>query len=165
MEYLGGVIGTTPFLQKVVEKVKIWSEEVKKLSFITESEPHAAYASFIHGVSARWTYFAHVIDFRCLSAGSQSFAPLENTIWSKFIPALTGSHQLGDLDQRLLTPLIRLGWLGLLNPTHSLADHYSISVSSCSPLINCFFLLTLSSILCHAWKNNARLNLICHRRD
>ena len=53
MEYLGGVIGTTPFLQKVVEKVKIWSEEVKKLSFITESEPHAAYAAFIHGVSAR----------------------------------------------------------------------------------------------------------------
>ena len=41
MEYLGGVIGTTPFLQNVVEKVKIWSEEVKKLSFITESEPHA----------------------------------------------------------------------------------------------------------------------------
>ena len=67
MDYLGGVIGFTPFLEKLIEKkVKIWSEEVKKLSLIAESEPQAAYAAFIHGVSAKWTYFSCVNDFCCL---------------------------------------------------------------------------------------------------
>ena len=59
-----------------------------KLSSIAESEPQAAYAAFIYGVSAKWTYLYHVIDFCCLLAGPKSFAHWENAIWSRFIPAL-----------------------------------------------------------------------------
>ena len=60
-------------------------------------------------------------------------------LFSKNLFQFEGSHQLGNVDRRLLALPIHLGGLGLVNPTHTLADHYSISVSICLSLINCFF--------------------------
>ena len=80
MEYLGGVVGSASFLEKVIKKkVKIWSKEVEKLSFITD-KTQPMQPLFIC-VSAKWTYFSPVIDFCCLLSGLQSFAPLENVIF------------------------------------------------------------------------------------
>ena len=77
---------------------------------------------------------------------------------------LTGSHQLGDLDRRLLTLPIRLSGLGLLNPTHSLADHYSIFVLICSPLINFFSPeIEFHPLSCSEEQSKTKSNLLLER--
>ena len=167
VEYLGGVIGSASFLEEVIEKkVKIWSEEIERLSIIAESQPHAAYAAFSHGISAKWTYFSRVSDFSRLPSDLQCFAHLENVIRSKFIPALTGSCQPSDLDRNLFALPIRLGGLGLFNPTCPLIDHYSTSASISSPLINCFFYpnIQFDPISCLEEQREIKFSLLSERR-
>ena len=44
--YLGGAIGSTSFIKFFVEsKIKGWVDEIKTLSNIAKSQPHAAYAA------------------------------------------------------------------------------------------------------------------------
>ena len=37
--------------------------EVEKLSKITKTQPHAAYAAFTHGLSSKWNYLLRVTDW------------------------------------------------------------------------------------------------------
>ena len=47
--YLGGAIGTTSFQNQLIDrKVREWAEEIRTLSEIARTEPHAAFAAFIH---------------------------------------------------------------------------------------------------------------------
>ena len=55
-DYLGGAIGTTSFRNQLIEqKVREWVEEIKTLSEISKTEPHAAFAAFTHGLSSGGT--------------------------------------------------------------------------------------------------------------
>ena len=55
--YLGGAMGTVPFIQKYVQrKVEGWVKEVLQLSKIAETQPHIAYAAFTHGLASKWNY-------------------------------------------------------------------------------------------------------------
>ena len=50
--YLGGVIGSEAFEQQFLQqKLQDWISDIKKLSCIAESQPHAAYAAYCHGLS------------------------------------------------------------------------------------------------------------------
>ncbi len=70
--YLGGAIGTTSFQNQLIDrKVREWAEEIKTLSMIARTEPHAAFAAFRHGLSSRWNYFLRVTDLITLSASEQ----------------------------------------------------------------------------------------------
>ena len=90
--YLGGAIGTTSFRNQLIDqKVRKWVEEIKTLSEIAKTEPHAAFAAFTHGLSSRWNYFLWVTDLKSLSATGQ-LQPFENAIRSLFIPTLTGQQ-------------------------------------------------------------------------
>ena len=40
----------------VAEKVRGWSEEVRELSRIVESQPHAVYYVLTHGLSSCWLF-------------------------------------------------------------------------------------------------------------
>ena len=53
--------------QKNSQKVQSW---VSVVSNIAESEPHAAFAGFTHGVSASWNYFARVTNISSLNSSS-----------------------------------------------------------------------------------------------
>ena len=88
--YLGGVIGLSDLLKHLVDrKVQEWVDEIKKLSEITITQPQSAYAAFTRGLSSRWTYLLRITDPTCHSA-YELFQPLEDVIFSSFIPALTG---------------------------------------------------------------------------
>ena len=55
--YLGGALGTSPFVRQYVErKVEYWVNEVENLSKFAETQPYAAYAAFTHRLSANWNY-------------------------------------------------------------------------------------------------------------
>ena len=57
--HLGAAIGNDAFKEKYVrEKVATWVEEVERLTRIAESQPHAAYAAFTHGLASKWTFLA-----------------------------------------------------------------------------------------------------------
>ena len=69
--YLGGVIGSEAFEQQFLQqKVQDWISDLRKLSVIAESQPHAAYSAYSRGLSFRWNYF-----FRVCSLSSCLFQP------------------------------------------------------------------------------------------
>ena len=69
--YLGGVIGSEAFEQQFLQqKLQDWISDIKKLSCIAESQPHAAYSAYCHGLSFRWNYF-----FRVCTSSPSLFQP------------------------------------------------------------------------------------------
>ena len=55
-QHLGAALGTEAFVNGFVNrKVQQWIEEVKHLSAIAHTQPHAAYLAFIRGLSNKWT--------------------------------------------------------------------------------------------------------------
>ena len=54
--HLGAALGTEAFVREFVNnKVQQWVEEVQHLSSIANTQPHAAYSAFTHGLSSRHT--------------------------------------------------------------------------------------------------------------
>jgi hypothetical protein len=103
----------------VKEKVQIWTQEINQLADIAISQPHAAYAGFVHGLSCRWNYLQRTIpDIGHL------FQPLEDAIHQKFIPSLTGRPPCSKLTRSLLALPVRLGGLGLINPTATTNNNF-----------------------------------------
>ena len=52
--YLGGALGSREFELKMLhEKVTHWVSEIEQLSKIGQTQPHAAYAAFTHGLLGR----------------------------------------------------------------------------------------------------------------
>ena len=62
---------------------------MEKLSKFAQTQPHAAYAAFTHGLSSKWNYLLRVTDWGILES-------LEKAIQSHFIPALTGQPPPGE---------------------------------------------------------------------
>ena len=115
--HLGAVIGTEEFKKNYVnEKVTEWVKEVKALSDIAKTEPHAAYAAFTHGIQHRWTFL-----MRTIPNISLLLHPLENSIRQDFIPKLVKSQTLGESERAVLALPPRLGGMGIINPVE-LAD-------------------------------------------
>ena len=93
-------------------KVKEWVKEIKRLSAVASTQPHAAYAAFTHGLSSHWTYISRTIpDIQDL------LHPLETAIHQHLIPALTGREACSVAERDLLALPVRLGGMGLVNPT------------------------------------------------
>ena len=115
--YLGEALGTEEYMQVFMnDKVKQWVDELEQLAVIASSQPHAAHAAFTHGMSSKWTYFA-----RTMPSISQSLQPLESTITTKLIPALTDRPPPNTQTTLFACQIgwhgFRLGGMGLINPT------------------------------------------------
>ena len=110
--YLGVALGTDEYMQAFVsDKVKQWVSELEQLAKIACSQPHAAYAAFTHGMTSKWTYFT-----RTMPNIASNLLPLELTIRTKLIPALTGRPPPNDLERDLLSLPARFGGIALINP-------------------------------------------------
>jgi hypothetical protein len=129
--HLGATIGTQEFKTSYIdEKVTAWCKRLEKLSEIAKSEPHVAYAAYIHGEQHRYTYFA-----RTIADISLNLQPVDEIIENKFIPALFGRN-LTDKERELLSVPIREGGLGLRNIHQQSSLNYHTSRKITSPLIN-----------------------------
>ena len=90
--YLGAALGSSSFVESYVQnKINGWIQEINQLSVIAQSQPHAAYAAFTHGLSHKWSFLS-----RTIPNIDNMFTPLETTIRQKFLPALTGQNQLDN---------------------------------------------------------------------
>ena len=129
--HLGAALGTPSFIASFVnEKVSLWKKELALLSDISVTQPHAAYAAFVHGVVSKWNYLV-----RCIPDLCDSLLPLEEIICTKFLPNLTGQCSFSDLERDLLSLPPRLGGLGVINPATYSSFQFSSSVSITAPLV------------------------------
>ena len=101
---LGAALGTQSFTEVFVSKqVQKWTEEVKQLATIAESQPHAAYAALTHGLVGRWSYLSQTV-----SNITDLLQSLEDAIRHHLIPALTGRMGITDMERDLLALPTRL---------------------------------------------------------
>ena len=122
--HLGAPLGTQEYInQFVLEEISNWLEEMLLLADVAKIQPHAAYAAFTHGYIQNFSYLLRVVPNI-----EHSIQPLEDCIRSQLIPILTGISPPNDSVRDLLGLPVRLGGLGLINPTKLSTLQYSASV-------------------------------------
>ena len=129
--HLGAAIGTSSFVENYVRrKVTGWVHEVERLSSIANTQPHAAYAAFTHGLISKWTYLA-----RTIPGIEDLFQALEDTIRQQFLPSLTGQAAFNDTNRDLMALPVHLGGLGITNPSSQSTSHNNASEKITAPLV------------------------------
>ena len=119
---MGAVIGSESFkLEYVRNKVSKWVRDVEVLSEIAEDEPQAVYSCFTKAISHRWTYVQ-----RTIPNIAALFEPLESAIRHKLLPALTG-RSLSDMERKIFALPVKLGGMGIHNPTVTADNEYTAS--------------------------------------
>lgn len=111
--HLGVPLGCSSYVnQYVSQKVQQWSSELKVLSEICRTQPHAAFAALTHGMSSKWSFLSRTTP--CIS---HQLRVLDDILRTAFIPILTGRPPPNDVDVRLFALPARLGGLGIDVPS------------------------------------------------
>ena len=132
--HMGAVIGSAQFKEAYVsKKVEKWVEDVEALANIAKDEPQAAYSSYTKAISHRWTYIQRTIP----NIGNL-FAPLEDTIREKLIPALVG-RKVSDMERKILAMPVRMGGIGIANPMLTAEHEFSASTVITDNLANIIY--------------------------
>ena len=108
---LGLLLGFHPLLNNMfLIKLTLWSQNLKVLTSIAVTQPHAAFLAFTHGLISNQLFVARIIP----NVG-HLFQPLEDCARNTFSPAVTGrlrkssvchSSQIGGLGYYKPNPLI-----------------------------------------------------------
>ena len=129
--YLGGTLGTRAFeIEAMKAKVTQWVLEIRDLSKVAETQPHAAYAAFTHALIGRWTYSMRVFAM----SADEVLKPLEEAIAQYLIPALTKQPAPATVSRDLLALPARLGGLGIVKPITWGKCQQETSAMACKPL-------------------------------
>ena len=110
-------------------EVSSWKRQLETLASVAQTQPHAAYAAFTHGLIGKSTFLT-----RTTEDAAQSLQPLEDTICDKLLPKLTGQAPPEKETRELLALPPCLGGLGLIDPHEALEDEFERSVSTSAPL-------------------------------
>ena len=129
--HLGAAIGTEDFKNEYISnKVTEWVRQIRTLTNIAKSQPHAAYSAYIHGEQHKFTYFLRTLDDI-----SEILKPLDDVIENEFVPTLFGTT-ITDPDRELLALPIKDGGLGIRAISPNSKRAYETSVALTKPLIN-----------------------------
>ena len=127
--HLGAALGSNNFKNEYIDdKVQKWVRSIQILADIAKTEPHAAYAAFIHGEQHKYTYF-----LRTIADISGNLKPLDEAIDNIFIPALFGT-EITSNERDLLSLPIKEGGLGIRKIAGNADNSYKVSVKVTSPL-------------------------------
>ncbi len=124
--HLGAAVGTSSFVESYVRhKVSGWVREVECISSIATTQlPHASYAVFTHSLASKWTNLARttpdIEDPASTTSGRYQTAVS--------IPSLTGQVAFSDAERDLTALPIRLGGLGIINPSRQSTAHNNASM-------------------------------------
>ena len=131
MRHLGAAIGSNEFKNSYInEKVEKWCQHITKLAEIANSEPHAAYAAFIHGEQHRYTYF-----LRTIAGIEENLKPLDEVISNKFIPALFG-REITNNEREIIAMPVKHGGLGIRSVSDNSAAANYASQRITAPLVD-----------------------------
>ena len=124
--HLGVPLGTRSYVEQFIsEKVNQWDTILTSLSEIVVNQLHAAYAAFTHGLAGKWMFLS-----RTVFGIGHLLTPLEVTIRTKFISAITGRDPPSDCLRDLFALPARLG----ITPPNCLDIEYENSRRVCYPL-------------------------------
>ena len=130
--YLGAAIGSQEYVEKYVnEKVEKLRIELEKLVTIANTQAHAAYSAYTQSLSRKWSFLA-----RTIKGIGPLLQPLELTLRSKLIPALTGQQPVSDEIRNLLGLPCKLGGIALPNPVTTAEVEFNASLKITTPLTN-----------------------------
>ena len=115
--------------QYVSEKVQQWSKELKLLSSIAITQPHATFAAYIHGLASKWSFLGCTTPLI-----SPQLKVLEDILRTYFIPTLTCRPPPNDVERKLLALPARLGSLGISDPSLNSEDAFKASLQVTAPL-------------------------------
>ena len=125
--HLGAPLGSPAYItQFISDKVKQWTDELKTLSTISSSQPHAAFAALTHGMSSKWSYLSRTTP--CISQY------LEKLLQCHLIPKLTGRPPPNKTDRDLFALAARLGGLGIIIPSQQSDREFKSSMLVTAPL-------------------------------
>lgn len=128
--YLGAPLGCSAYIKNfVTQKVQQWSSELRMLSDICSTQPHAAYAALTHGLSSKWLFLS-----RTTPNISHHFQSLDAVLCSALIPNLTNRPPPNDVDLRLFALPARLGGLGIARPSIHADCDFDASLRVTAPL-------------------------------
>ena len=107
---LGAVIASQEYKdQYCEEKVRVWKEEIERLSKIARSKPHTAYIAFTKGYKSKFTYFMRIIE-----SFEDYVDPVQEVIDDLLLPTLFGqSEPLPKEVRRLVTLTTMARGLGM----------------------------------------------------
>ena len=107
------------------------SDEIKQLTNITKTQPHAIYCAYTHGLSSCRTFL-----FRTTLDIADLLQPLEETIQQHLIPILTGHSSCSSVERYILALPVHMGVMGLVNPKSSSQSVFNASFQLTSPLVS-----------------------------
>ena len=99
--YLGAALGSSIFRDYTQDHITEWTQGLSQLSSIAASQPHTAYAAFLHGFSSKWNYYLHTNPNIC-----DLLSPLESTVRQQFLPPPPS-----DLERELFSLPVSLGFV------------------------------------------------------
>ena len=110
--HLDAVLGNISFKEEYLQnKVQWWKNQLEILSKIAEIQPQPAYSAHM---SKYVFFFKHKFTFflRTVPDIADHILPIEETLRSRFVPAITGGHICSDAERALLALPVKLGGLG-----------------------------------------------------
>ena len=127
--HLGAALGSIDFRKKYAsEKVTEWCKEIEKLTEFAISQPHAAYAAFVHGKQHRFRFFMRTIP------GMETYLkPLDDIIDHNLIPAILGKN-IGDTEREMIALPVRNGGLGMPQLCEIAQTEFIASTTITAPL-------------------------------
>ena len=130
--HIGAALGPREYLEEYVgSKVEDWVSQVVKLAEFAMSQPQACYAPFTFGLRQRWTYFLRTLQHR-----EDLLDLLERAMVNVLIPSITDHHCTTPSERDLLALPVRLGGLGIKNPSQDADLHYQASMKTTGPLVH-----------------------------
>jgi len=127
--HLGASLGSMEFRAEYAsEKVDKWCREIERLSEFARSQPHAAYAAYIHGEQHRFRFF-----MRTIPGMEEYLKPLDDAINLRLIPALVG-NDLNNEERALFSLPTRDGGMGIPILTEAAPTEFISSTTVNAPL-------------------------------
>ena len=109
--HLGAILSDSSFKEEYLRnKIQSRNNQLETLSKIAEIQPQAAYPAYMFGFKNKFTFF-----LRTVPDIADYLLPIEETLRSSFIPALTWGHICSDAERALLALPMKFGGLGLQN--------------------------------------------------
>ena len=104
-QYLGAPIGFKEFEELSLKgKVEAWVAEVEKLASIAKTHPHAAYATYHHGLCRRWKFI-----FMTTPINGELLTPLETVIRDHLLPPISDKWDINHCMRKILALPTRCG--------------------------------------------------------
>ena len=112
-------------------KVSTWMANIKLLSDVAKTQPHATFSGLTHGLQSKWVYLSHT---RTVPNIAHLLEPLDDVLRSGLLPAITGRPPTCDLEYALFALPAQLGGLGISFLSKKADCEYQSSILVSAPL-------------------------------